>query len=184
MRFGYYLNHICFHSLPWGAYDLLRPLSRMLTKKFVLENQRADNVLIFNFADCAEKCLGWPWWSPAASSNELVRLVSMYTCCALYGKLMAVYRDMVILTSNCTLVFIVAASCLTANFKMSIPGYSLGGCIGSIAEDYLVSGSSLGATEWWIGRKARRSARIGSDLTWQRCLCRYELLVWNRRGRK
>jgi len=49
-------------------------------------------------------------------SDKVVRLVFMDIRCMLYGELMAIYLDTDILTSNCMLLLILAASSLMHNF--------------------------------------------------------------------
>jgi hypothetical protein len=53
MRFGDYLNHICFHSLIYSDYSLFCPLSGMLIRKFIWGNPRANNITMFDFPDSA-----------------------------------------------------------------------------------------------------------------------------------
>ena len=65
---------------------------------------------MFNFAECADKCLDWPWRFPTTGGYKLVTQLSMYTSCILYGWLTAVYLDTDILTSDCVLLLMRAAS--------------------------------------------------------------------------
>jgi len=58
-RVGYYLDHIGFGSLLQGDSSLFRPHLGLLITKFVCKNASADNIMMFNFGHCADKCLGW-----------------------------------------------------------------------------------------------------------------------------
>jgi len=42
----------------------------MLIRKFIHRNPRADNIMMFNVADCAEKCLCRPWRFPVMGSRN------------------------------------------------------------------------------------------------------------------
>jgi len=84
VRIGCYLNHIRLRSLLSGLYSLFRPFQRTFLTKFVCENPRTDHMLIFNFADCADLCLGRPWKFPVPGSDELVMKLSTYPSFALY----------------------------------------------------------------------------------------------------
>jgi len=56
-----------------------------------------------------------------------------YISSTLCRKLMAVYQDMDILTSNCMLLVICATCSVTDDLSMCILGHIFGSCIGSIA---------------------------------------------------
>jgi len=88
----------------------------MFLWKFVRENARAYNIMMFDFADCADKCLGRPWMFPVTGNDRLVTQLSAYTSYLLYGQLTAIDRGMEMLTSNCMLRFIRAASSLMDDF--------------------------------------------------------------------
>jgi hypothetical protein len=92
-------------------------------------------MMIFDFEDCADKCLGQPWMFPVTGSDKLVTLLSAYTRYLLSGQLTAIDRGMQILTTNCKLLLIRAASSLTDKFSMCILGHVFGGCISSFAVD-------------------------------------------------
>jgi hypothetical protein len=82
---GYYVNHIRLRRLLQGLYSLFRPFPGMFIKKFVCENPRTDNIVMFNFADCADKCLGRPWRFAVTECDKLVMYLSTYPLCALYS---------------------------------------------------------------------------------------------------
>ena len=65
----------------------------------------------------------------------MVTSLSTYTCCTLYGELMAESLVMYILRSNGMLLFILASSGRTDDFEMCILGHIVGGCVGTIAVD-------------------------------------------------
>jgi hypothetical protein len=88
----------------------------MFLWKFVLKNSRAYNIMMCDFADCADICLGRPWMFPVTLSDQLVTKLSAYTGHLLSGQLLAVDRSIEILTSNCMLLLIRAASSLTDDF--------------------------------------------------------------------
>jgi len=73
------------------------------------------------------------------ASNKMVTDLSTYNSCTLYCLLMAVYLGMELLTSDCMLLPILAPSSFTHHFSMCILGHIVGGCIGSVAVNYLVS---------------------------------------------
>jgi hypothetical protein len=56
----------------------------MVITKFVLENARADYIMMFDFADCAANSLGRPWRVPVPGRNELDTELLAYTRCMLY----------------------------------------------------------------------------------------------------
>jgi len=66
-----------------------------------------------------------------------------------------------ILTSNCMVHLILAASSVTHNEYMRILGHTSGDCIGSIPVDWLVSVLMLCTSKWRIGWSACRLARWG-----------------------
>jgi len=72
--------------------------------------------MMFDFADCVDKCLRRPWRFAIAGSNKLVTELSTYTSCTLYSLLTAFYFDMEQLTSDCMLLPIIAASGFTYFF--------------------------------------------------------------------
>jgi len=72
LRFGDYLNHIWLRSLRWGLWRLFRPFLGTFISKFVCEIPRTDNMAMFGFVDCANKCLGLPRRFPVTSSNKWV----------------------------------------------------------------------------------------------------------------
>jgi len=72
VRFGYYLNHIGLHSLLKDIYSLFGPLLGTFITKFISENPRTDNIVMFNFAECLDKCRGQPWKFPITGSDKLV----------------------------------------------------------------------------------------------------------------
>jgi hypothetical protein len=78
--------------------------------KFVLENARADEITIFDFAACGDQCLSRQWMFAIAGHDELVTEVCTYRSGTLYCWLTAVYVDMERLTSNCMLLPIIEAS--------------------------------------------------------------------------
>jgi hypothetical protein len=41
--------------------------------KFICQNPRAHNIMMFDFADCAEKCLYQPWSFPVMGSDKFVK---------------------------------------------------------------------------------------------------------------
>jgi len=84
--------------------------------KFVREDPRADDIMMFDFADWAEKCLRWPLRFAIAGSNKLVTELSTYTSCTVDCSLTALYIDMELLTSNWMLLPIIAASGFTYLF--------------------------------------------------------------------
>jgi len=106
--------------------------------KFVRENARAYKIMMFDFADCADKGLRRPWMFPFTGCDTLVTKLSAYTGYWLYGQLTPIDRGMEILASNCLLLLIRAASSLTDNFQMCILGHVFCGCIGSLLVDKLV----------------------------------------------
>jgi hypothetical protein len=67
-----YRNHIRFHSVLSRDYSLVRQLPGMFVRKFAHEIPRADVIMMFNFADFADKCLGRPWRFLITGSNRLV----------------------------------------------------------------------------------------------------------------
>jgi len=83
MRVDYYLDHIYVRSLLKGNQCLCCPLPGMSITTFVSENARANNVMIFNLVDCADKCLDWPWRFPVMSHGKLNLGLSAHTRCTL-----------------------------------------------------------------------------------------------------
>ena len=97
-------------------YSLFGPLSGILTTKFVRQNPRADIIMMFNFADCEDKCHGQAWRFPMTGGYKLVTQLSNYTSCMLYDQLMAVHFGSTILTSDRMLLRILAASTFLDNY--------------------------------------------------------------------
>jgi len=151
--------------------------------QLLCENAIADHISEFNLAGWMTKNLGGPWRPPITSSTHLVTEVSEYTPCALYGERTVVYYDIDILTSNSILLLIFAASGLTGDFWMGILGHTFSGCIGSVAVESLLSALLLCDSEWRVGWSVSPLAWFRSTLTFLRCCCSHDLLVWNRRGR-
>jgi len=94
----------------------MRPFPGMLNTKFVRENARADNIVIFNFLYCADKGLRRPWGFPVTGGEILVTYLSPYTSCSLYNQSTGIYNVMDILTSTRVLLLVRAASGFTDNF--------------------------------------------------------------------
>jgi hypothetical protein len=135
MRYGDYLNHRWFQSLLYGEKSLYLPPLGMLITKLVRDNRRAGTIMMFEIADCADKCLGRPWRVPVTGSNKLDMFLMTYIHCVLHRHLMAVHQGMNVLTSNCMLRLIHAASRLKNDFSMCIIRHIVGGCIGNFAVD-------------------------------------------------
>ena len=72
VRNGCYFNHIGLRSLLNGLTSLFRPFPGTSITRFICENPRTDNIVMFNFVDCADKCLGQAWMFPVVGSDELV----------------------------------------------------------------------------------------------------------------
>jgi len=155
----------------------------MPVMKLVRENPRADNIMMFDFAHCVDRCLDYPWRVPVTGKDKLITWLSKYTHCTVRSQLEAVYLVMDILTSNCLRFLILTGSGPTDDCLMCILGHMLGGCIGSAAVASLVSAFLLCANKWCILCSAWQSTRVRSALTWLRGLCIDALLVWNRWGR-
>ena len=92
-------------------------------------------MMMFNLVECADKCLGQQWRFPISSGNKVVTYLSALTRCTLYSQLAFVRHGMNILTSNCMLLLILAASSLTDDFEMHILGHIIGRFFGSVAVD-------------------------------------------------
>jgi len=103
--------------------------------KFVRENPKADDIMMFDFTDRADKCLRRPWRFAIAGSDKLVTELSTYTSCTLYCELTAFYIDMELLTSDSMLLPIIAASGFMYFFQMCVLGHIFGGCDCSVAVD-------------------------------------------------
>ena len=86
--------------------------------KFVRDNPRADDIMMFHLADPADKCLCGPWRFAIAGSDKLVTELSTYTSSTLCCELTAVYIDMERLTSDSMLLPIIAASGFMYFFQM------------------------------------------------------------------
>jgi len=78
--------------------------------KFIRKHHWADDIMMFDFTECADNCIRWPWRSAIAGADKLVTELSTYTSCTLYCELTAFYVDMKLLTSGCMLLPIIAAS--------------------------------------------------------------------------
>jgi len=84
--------------------------------KFVHENPRAEDIIMFDFMHSADEFLHRPWRVAIPGSDNLVTKLSTYPSCILYCYLTAFYIDMEILTSDCILLPIIAASGVTYSF--------------------------------------------------------------------
>jgi hypothetical protein len=84
--------------------------------KLVRENTRAEDIMMFDFAEHADKCLRRPWRFAVAGNDKLVTELSTCTSCTLYCELPALYNDMEQLTSDGMLLPIIAASGFTDRF--------------------------------------------------------------------
>jgi len=73
MRFHYYINEIWFPSFLRGDYSPFHPLSGMPMIKFFSKIPGAENIMMFEFADCADNCLGRPSRLSITASDRLVR---------------------------------------------------------------------------------------------------------------
>jgi hypothetical protein len=111
----------------------------MVVRNVVHNEPRAYDIMMFDFADFAEKCLSRPWQCHVMSANTLGTLLSTYTHCILCGYVTAIYHSMDILTSNCVPLLNCAASNLTEDFERCIVGQILGGCIDSVMVDQLLT---------------------------------------------
>ena len=80
------------------------------------KDPRADDIMMFDFADREDRCLFRPWRFAIAGSDELVKQLSTYTSCTLYCFLTALYIDMELLTSDSMLLPMIAASGFTYIF--------------------------------------------------------------------
>jgi len=56
VRYGYYFNHITLLRMLWFLQCMFPPVPRTVIMKFICENPRRGNIVLFNFADCADKC--------------------------------------------------------------------------------------------------------------------------------
>jgi len=72
VRIGCYLNHIRLRSLLKGLWGLFRPFPGTFITKLVCMDPRIEHIMMFTFADCADKCLGRPWRFPITGRDELV----------------------------------------------------------------------------------------------------------------
>jgi len=72
MRFGYYVYLIRLRSLDYGDQSLFHPLKRKHIRKFFREHPTVDDIMMFDFAVCADKCLCRPWRFPVTGSDEIV----------------------------------------------------------------------------------------------------------------
>jgi len=98
---------------------------------------------MFNFPYCADQGLCRPWGFPVTGSEILVTQLPPYTGCSSCTQLTDVYHDLDILTSNCVLLLVCAASRFMDDEHMSVLGQFVSGYIGSFAVDWLVSGLLL-----------------------------------------
>jgi len=154
----------------------------MVMKKFMLENPSTYNIMMFIFAECADKCLGRLWRFAVTGGNKLVTLLAIYIHYMLLGWLTAVYLDMDSVTSNCMPHLRLAASSLMDNFEMLTLGQIYVGSIDRVAVDYLMSVFVLFGNEWRIWCSTCQLAQFGFDLPLLRGMCIHDLLVCNRRG--
>jgi len=92
---------------------MFSPLPGTFITKFVRENPSADDLMMFDFADRADKCLRRPCRFALPGSDKLVTELSTYTSGILYCSLTAFYIDMELLTSDSMLLPIIAASGFT-----------------------------------------------------------------------
>jgi len=180
MRFNNYLYHIWLHSLPKGSESLLHPLSGMLIKKFFHDNRRTDNILMFKFANCVGKCLGWRCWFAITDSYWLVTELSVFAGHRLYCQLTPVYLNLDLLTSYLMLLLILVASVFIAHLFMEVRGHISGGCIGSIAVDYLVSALLLWYSKWHNGQRFGLFAQFRSAFHLLSYFSSQDLLLWKR----
>jgi hypothetical protein len=51
---------------------MFHPLTVTLIRKVICENPRAHNIMMFDFAYYADKCVCSPWRFPVTGSNEFV----------------------------------------------------------------------------------------------------------------
>src|SRR5882757_2399755 len=102
-------------------------------------NPRPDAIMVFDFANCADKWLRRAWRVAIAGRETFVTELSMYPSCALYCKLTAFHVDMELLTSSCMLPPAIAASCFTYIFSMHELDNIFGGSNCNVAVDKLVS---------------------------------------------
>ena len=83
MRIGYYLNHIGFFSLVKGHQSLVRPVLWTFIMNFICDYAWTDNIVMFNFADVEDKCIGLPQRFADTGSDKLVMYLSMNSSYAL-----------------------------------------------------------------------------------------------------
>ena len=178
VRNGCYLNHLRLCSLLCSLYSLFCPFPRTFVLNFASENPRTDNIVLFNFADCAAKCLGRRCRIPVTARDDLVTSLSTYPSCALYCWLTVVYIDMDWLTSDCMLHY----SCcfqLYILFLNGHPGSFFGGYKCSVTVNWLVSSLLLCLTGWRNVCSAWRSARFVFNCAWLKYFWSHDLLLWN-----
>jgi len=72
VRSEYYLIHRQLRSLLWSLWSLYRPFPGTFLTRFISQNLRTDDIVMFNFADCVDICLGWPWRFAFTGSDKLV----------------------------------------------------------------------------------------------------------------
>jgi len=68
MKFGFSFYHIWFRSLLWGMWRQFHRFMGMIIAKFVCYNTRTGNVMMFNSAECVDKCLCRPQRVPLRES--------------------------------------------------------------------------------------------------------------------
>jgi len=78
--------------------------------KFIRENPRDDDIMMFDFVDCADKCIRRSWRFASTCSDNLIMELSTYASCTLYCKLTAFYTYMELLTFDCMLLPSIAVS--------------------------------------------------------------------------
>jgi len=71
VRIGCYLNHRQLGGLLWGLWSLFGRFLGTFETQFVGENPGTKNIVMFHFADSADKCVGSPWGLTVMGSDEL-----------------------------------------------------------------------------------------------------------------
>jgi len=180
VRCGYYLNHIRLHSLPISLYSLFRPVSGTHITTFNHEKSRTDNIMMLDFMDCPDECLGRPWRFPMMGSNYLVMSHSTFTRYTLYCKFMALYHGKDTLSSDRMLLGILTASGFIDDCYLCVPSHIFGGCIRRVLLDWDGSALLLRLSRCRIELSTHHSARFGSACSWLRCLWSHDSLLWKR----
>jgi len=135
---------------------------------------------MFDVPDCADKCLRRPWRFAIVGSDELRTKLSTYLSCISYHYLTAFYIDMEILTSDCMLLPIIAASSVTYHFEMCVLGVISGGRNCRVVVHQLLSALLLFLGPVRIQQSPRRLAPFGFNQTGLRCLWSHDSLLWKR----